>query len=918
MVVGHATGMFNAFIYQFHMAAFFFISGFTSKSGRGVLNVLIRKFYSLVVPLITTFFIGIFSNFILNKMGIYGRVFGNFPYIGAKASIFEFFARGNLYVQWLGAGWFLTTLFGVYVLLEGLYKLTAAKSSYPYYLSSLLLMAAGFYMVTNGVQVSLGFILADLVCIAQAYVCLGQFVRREVCPFLEKHSKQRKGILAVSIAASAAISIWGLKNGAVMDMVSRSFGRIYPQLIVSCADFILVYALAILIMRLPKKISEAASFLGRSTLPIVLFHFLIFKLLGIVIVSISKTYTLDNIYNVVPDSMISNYFWPAYLIVSIAGSLCIWNFIGKFKFAKILFGEERSLADALIEKTEKVRFVNKLLPDNETIQPIQNLGFKDRWNEAIHNETLKPYLLVGCALVLTICIPIYKQGIICNDELQTRDFAMGGVETFAAYVFDMVKTHGRAMYGPTWTITMLAGFIQPQNILIFRASQTICIFIDVYLYYRLMSQITADKKLSLMAVIIFASTLPVLFEHTLPNAFNTQYGIPVALLLISLRLFWQYLNIDESKIHNLTVSTVLYFAVLCCYEAFVTYIIIFYYMILSREHKFANACKKALAPTIAVFIFLIFYLISRTLYPTTYSGNDVSINLPVALNVIGILLINSFPGRWILSNKYHYFEQLYYSMNPGEFIRLLVFTVSLLIVLIGIYYGRRHDANARRANNYIPRLLLGFAIAAVLPLIPVSLAGMYQIYVPQGEFGALPVTYFSYFATVGMVSLFLNWIIQVMPSKAVKGVVIALVCVLCVRIQVMNGVIANRQYADYERLTTIESILSSQYVNDGVMHTVSSTDIFATRDLLAIHDGYWDQFAAINGLSLSIKNDADSNADVRIYELPNNVFEIDRNDGETIIASNRYIDELRSYCDDAYTPYTYLGRYKNTYFYSAS
>lgn len=31
MVVGHATGMFNAFIYQFHMAAFFFISGFTSN-----------------------------------------------------------------------------------------------------------------------------------------------------------------------------------------------------------------------------------------------------------------------------------------------------------------------------------------------------------------------------------------------------------------------------------------------------------------------------------------------------------------------------------------------------------------------------------------------------------------------------------------------------------------------------------------------------------------------------------------------------------------------------------------------------------------------------------------------------------------------------------------------------------------------
>lgn len=31
MVVGHATGKFNGYIYQFHMAAFFFISGITAN-----------------------------------------------------------------------------------------------------------------------------------------------------------------------------------------------------------------------------------------------------------------------------------------------------------------------------------------------------------------------------------------------------------------------------------------------------------------------------------------------------------------------------------------------------------------------------------------------------------------------------------------------------------------------------------------------------------------------------------------------------------------------------------------------------------------------------------------------------------------------------------------------------------------------
>lgn len=31
VVVGHATGRFNGVIYQFHVAAFFFISGYLSK-----------------------------------------------------------------------------------------------------------------------------------------------------------------------------------------------------------------------------------------------------------------------------------------------------------------------------------------------------------------------------------------------------------------------------------------------------------------------------------------------------------------------------------------------------------------------------------------------------------------------------------------------------------------------------------------------------------------------------------------------------------------------------------------------------------------------------------------------------------------------------------------------------------------------
>ena len=59
VVVGHATGKFNQYIYQFHMAAFFLISGYTGNIyKKSLLEIIIEKFYKLMLPYI-------FINFIL-------------------------------------------------------------------------------------------------------------------------------------------------------------------------------------------------------------------------------------------------------------------------------------------------------------------------------------------------------------------------------------------------------------------------------------------------------------------------------------------------------------------------------------------------------------------------------------------------------------------------------------------------------------------------------------------------------------------------------------------------------------------------------------------------------------------------------------------------------------------------------------
>lgn len=71
VVVGHATDKFNQYIYQFHMAAFFFISGFTSKrKNSSLIEDYIKKFYKLKCPFYIIAFFGITLFWIFSKCEI--------------------------------------------------------------------------------------------------------------------------------------------------------------------------------------------------------------------------------------------------------------------------------------------------------------------------------------------------------------------------------------------------------------------------------------------------------------------------------------------------------------------------------------------------------------------------------------------------------------------------------------------------------------------------------------------------------------------------------------------------------------------------------------------------------------------------------------------------------------------------------
>lgn len=127
MVVGHATVRFNGYIYQFHMAAFFFVSGCTARLERkSFVEVTVGRFFTLLLPLVV-FIAG--GMVLLKLLSFTPYQLFNMPFLGIRNTFRIWLKSGDLYIQFLGATWFLVVLFEVFVFSKILYALT--KNFHP-------------------------------------------------------------------------------------------------------------------------------------------------------------------------------------------------------------------------------------------------------------------------------------------------------------------------------------------------------------------------------------------------------------------------------------------------------------------------------------------------------------------------------------------------------------------------------------------------------------------------------------------------------------------------------------------------------------------------------------------------------------------------------------------------------------------
>ena len=838
MVIGHSTGRFNAYIYQFHMAAFLFISGYCSVfEKRDLLQTIYNKIRSLLIPFFTVFAGFTIIVIIIKSFGFYDYIF-DMPYVGAKETVMEFLSNGTNHIIWLGATWFIIVLFEIHIF----YKLLniCCKNTNVNMAVSFSLFILGYLMLKNGNEFKIGFFFTDIALIAQFYFYVGYYVKEQ--KIFERLKVNTPTLLLCGLISVVFLNYFKSLSITV-DYLSRNFGFFITDILAALNGTFFVYIISRLICEISAfKIRKAFAYVGQRTLPIMFFHFFYIKL-GLCILYCFKIIPLDYLKNFLPTKEIQSVYWSFIAIVSIFCSIITWNFLCRFKVCKILFFE-------VTDEIPSSIYIKVLECVKRIAQKIRNF-VKAKNLSVIH-------LYFAIIAVLTFKI-LLKTGIILNDELQARLFRMLGKLDILEHFIQGELRMGRPLRIMAAMNSCLS-FITT-NMYYNRAFQIVLIIISIVSFYYLLAMITKDKKFSAFSALLIIVFLPLVFEHSVPNAFVGLTVMPCIYLFISLILFVKYFEL-KNKIYYI-ISMLLFLLCLLSYEFMITFVLL--YIVLSccyLKWDIGKAIKSSIIPVSVAFIYIILTLALKQQFGSTYSGAQIGfVSFKSSFDIIMMLFFAAFPGYYMFNPRYNFLFEIYNRdfVTSGDIIRTLIIAIISFCIISRVCAKK----NATKTNRYILLAVVGFCYSFI-PSLPNAITVMYQGNVNHGSFAGLPVSYFIYFSIVLTISC-VCWII-IHANKKAGAIVMVCLVLYCMPIQLYNACFSNVHASNYNRLQSIEDIFNTQTVKALNGKTVGSVDLFITKNLLAIHGGYWSQFAnSVKGINVHIDNTLDEGKDAYIY-----------------------------------------------------
>lgn len=299
MVAGHASVQVN-FIYLFHMAVFFMAAGYFYKDSasdtvQSVWNYTVKKFKGLWLPYaLWTAIFSLLRNFFINI-----NVYTNNPLIledvdSGFAFVTEYWTWKDILiniikgcilpgnVQMGGALWFLATLLQVsigYCVIDFVLKrfLNQRYMLFAQGVVSVLLLGIGYFLCIMNVYIF--GIESFFSCYCLFYI--GMLLHKTADKFV---LTKTKSVVFVFVSCFAILCY--LNTRTSISLGANQYDSPFILLGASLVGWFFLYEAAMLIKK-STAIAKIMTYIGQNTLPIVVLHFLAFKLVSLAAVLVN-------------------------------------------------------------------------------------------------------------------------------------------------------------------------------------------------------------------------------------------------------------------------------------------------------------------------------------------------------------------------------------------------------------------------------------------------------------------------------------------------------------------------------------------------------------------------------------------------------------------------------------------------------
>ena len=305
MVLGHSHCPGTYYIYLFHMALFFILSGFCYKTShtdsfKELIRFIYKKFIRLYIP-----FVVFNSIFVVVDKVVFNRAID-------KNSMIHIISQGLLMNHGStlsGAFWFLKIMlmllitYGIFDYILKKIPLTRKHTLIAHSVISVIFLAMGYYLSRKGL------ILYGIERVMSYYILfhIGRL-------FKEKLTITLNHIKRIMVIAVSLIILVICKKFGNIDLDINQYVNPVFLLITSLAGWFLIYELAYY-LSLAKWTKKLLSIIGTNTMSVVIFHFLMFKgvnFIQIIVYNLSKEQI-----NAFPVLINRPWWWMLYTLVGV-------------------------------------------------------------------------------------------------------------------------------------------------------------------------------------------------------------------------------------------------------------------------------------------------------------------------------------------------------------------------------------------------------------------------------------------------------------------------------------------------------------------------------------------------------------------------------------------------------------------------